>query len=90
MNMPFMMHPQPEPGSPEAMQMAELQQEAEKLSHAQAAQEVAARRRMLRFASLVCSCRPWPVLRGQRNPSPPQAGCTVHGQLIITIDGEVL
>lgn len=65
------------------------------LSHAAAlafeerasALEADARRAAIRFAAVTCSCVPrfsWD------DRTPPQAGCSVHGNLMITPGGEIL
>lgn len=45
------------------------------------------RKAMLRFAAILCRCTPW---HDRAEVSPPQAGCPVHGTVMVTLDGEVL
>ena len=47
---------------------------------AQGRQEMTERRAMLKFASVMCSCRPW---YDREDPHPPQAGCMVHSTVLI-------
>lgn len=64
--------------------MAQLQ--AQQHSAAAMAAEVAMRRNVVRWASVLCACRypVWPV-RGETGP--PQAGCMVHGGALVSPDG---
>jgi hypothetical protein len=61
---------------------------------AQAAQDVAtraqldARRQVLAYAWLLCSCRPW--FDAAQRDVPPQAGCIVHGSVMVTLEGDIL
>jgi hypothetical protein len=64
------------------------------ISAAQAAQDGAtraqldARRQVLDYAWLLCSCRPW--FSWEQRDVPPQAGCVVHGSVMVTLEGDVL
>lgn len=42
---------------------------------------------MMRFAALFCSCKAW---YSWTEPGAPQAGCPVHGQLVLRDDGTPL
>jgi hypothetical protein len=61
------------------MEMARLQQQAEQA-------ELAMRRNVLRWASVLCGCR-WPDWPVRGDVSPPQAGCVVHGGVMVSFDG---
>lgn len=49
--------------------------------------EIAVRRQVLAYAWLLCSCAPW---YDRASPGPPQGGCIVHGNVLVTLEGEVL
>ena len=48
--------------------------------------ELDMRRSVLKFAAVLCDCRfpAWPV-RGE--VTPPQAGCMIHGGVMVSFDG---
>ena len=50
--------------------------------------EADARREAVRYAAVTCSCRAW--FSWDERGVPPQAGCGVHGNLVITPQGEIL
>lgn len=53
---------------------------------------LAERRLQLKFAAVLCTCRPmgsWPPGHRQEIP-PPQAGCPIHSAFLMTHDGEIL
>lgn len=50
--------------------------------------EIEQRRTVLHWGAILCGCRPW---HDREQPGmPPQAGCVVHGSVMVTLDGEVL
>jgi len=49
-------------------------------------QEIENRRQVVRFAAILCTCSPW---HDRENPHP-AAGCMVHGNVMVTLDGETL
>jgi hypothetical protein len=65
----------------------QLRAEQEALIDAMEAEEIAERERVLSYAWLICACRPWPE---PGNRAPAQAGCPVHGNVMITRAGRVL
>jgi hypothetical protein len=87
---PFLFHPAPAEGSPEFEQMRIAQEAAEAFSQREQDEQIEQRRTMIHWAPVICSCRPWPELHSVRDPSPPQAGCLIHGNIMVTLDGEVL
>ena len=50
--------------------------------------EADARRAAVRYAAVTCSCRAW--FDWAERGVPPQAGCAVHGNIVITAEGLVL
>jgi hypothetical protein len=73
------------PKSPEQeayeKQLSDLQEQINELDREQ-------RRTVLAHAWLLCTCRKW---FDRADPAaPPQAGCIVHANIMITRDGEIL
>lgn len=64
-----------------------LRAEMEAAQHRQMAEEVTQRQNMLAFAAIICRCRPWFSWDEQ---APAAAGCPVHGNIMVTLDGRVL
>lgn len=77
---------------PEIMRrLAEQQrQEARRdaLLDAMEASEIENRERLLAFAWLCCTCRPW--FDWSLRDVPPQGGCAVHGNIVVTRSGRVM
>jgi hypothetical protein len=62
----------------------EYMERMERLQRLAGEMEVAARRRLLRFAAIMCCCR---MYYDREDNMPPQAGCPVHGAMMIPADG---
>lgn len=69
--------------------IAEAHRQAEKLQQRVLDMEIAHRRQMHYWAAIVCNCRAWPELGRQRDASPPQWNCPVHGRIAVCPDGMV-
>lgn len=56
------------------------QEHAERMHNAMHAEQDERHAQLSFFAAFLCDCRPWPV---HGVTEPPQAGCVVHGQLMM-------
>jgi len=67
--------------------MQAVMNEARRVQQAFIDHEVAQRKMVLKYAWLLCSCAPWP---DPKDRQPAQVGCPVHGNAIVTLDGEII
>jgi hypothetical protein len=83
------MPPGPLAGSNAVMpaEIAEMMEQRRRVLAAMENAEIEERRRILRFSWLLCRCRPWP---DRSTAEPPQAGCVVHGSIMIDVKGRVV
>jgi hypothetical protein len=86
----FLFGPSPDLTPGQAEQLKAAHEAHHELEHHVQLEQIAQRRAMLRWAPVICSCRPWPQLRGRRDTSPPQGECLIHGNVMVTLEGEVL
>lgn len=71
------------------LHLVERQAREKALAFAREAERVTAdgRQATMDYAWLLCRCRPWFSWDAQE---PPQAGCEVHGTVMVTSDGRVI
>ena len=82
---PFNLFQSNAPKSPEQEAYErQLQELAERIT----ALEREQRRTVIEFGWLLCTCRKW--FDRAEPDKPPQAGCMVHANIMITTDGEIL
>jgi hypothetical protein len=87
MTSPFDLNPGDLPPHLRDLFKAQQEQREAVLDRMEAA-EIANRQLLLDMAWLVCSCRKW---YDRAEPDvPPQSGCTVHGNVMVTRSGLVL
>jgi len=86
MSMPEMLFGPP-PSEEQRKQMQADAERARRFQQMQLDQEVEHRERTVHWAALLCTCRPY---YSRDAPEPAAAYCTVHGSIIVTLDGRVL
>jgi len=77
----------PPPSEEQRKQMQADAERAQQVQQLAMQQEIEHRERVLYWAALLCTCRPY---YRRDAPEPAAAYCTVHSSMIVTLDGRVL